>query len=270
MIYSYKKSAAHDPYDGSRYLSGWETTRQPLRKIITSHATSPIIFRGGDRYENNFMVSYYCVLDFDGDETPLTNAVDNIFCDMSHLIATTRNHQKVKDGRGPWDRYRAWTIWEKPITSLETYIYNMERLIRKYDADIKCKDGARLFYQSQEIVSINTDGSEKMEVKEPTEAWNRRHKEHLREAVKEIDHITLDARQVIKGHIEPGERNQTFYRGCRDLYRVGYQIDQVQDFILKSPTYINSNQKHQRGYLVTAKSALTNLNRKRSLLDGQE
>lgn len=270
LVYSTRYIAKDGIYDGARYRTGWKVDYRPLSATILNHATSPIIFKNGVRLGVNFIVSYCCVLDFDGPDTPMRNAIENVFCDVDHLIATTRSHQKVKDGVGPWDRYRLWALWERPITDHQTFIYNMNLLIKKYDTDVTCKDLARFYFPCQEIVSIVKSTGGRIEVKEPTKSWVANHNQSMVDAAAPIKHITKDAHLVLKGHIDVGDRNQCFYRGCRDLFRAGYSLDQVTKFAVSSPTYINSDPKHQQGFLVTVRSALNNLRQQRDVLNGQK
>jgi hypothetical protein len=123
---------------------------------ISRFVWSPIKWVNGSRCQNNFVYSYYAVLDFDNGELSLEQAKKS-FCDVNHIIGTTRNHQAQKNGKPPCDRFRVLLEFEHPITDLRTYRYNMFLLCARFDADKACVDGARFFYPCREIVSVVHD-----------------------------------------------------------------------------------------------------------------
>ena len=129
---------------------------QYLERAITKHCWSPIIIKGGHRLEKNFLGSYICALDFDAPYTPLACAIEE-FKDFSHIIATTKSHQKPKNGV-VCDRYRVVLWWERLITDLAEYKFNLSKQIDNYYSDKACKDGARFFFPCVDIVSSNGNG----------------------------------------------------------------------------------------------------------------
>jgi hypothetical protein len=127
-----------------------------LERAITKHCWSPIIIKGGHRLEKNFLGSHICALDFDAPYTPLDCAIEE-FKDFSHIIATTKSHQKPKNGV-VCDRYRVVLWWERLITDLAEYKFNLSKQIDNYYSDKACKDGARFFFPCVDIVSSNGNG----------------------------------------------------------------------------------------------------------------
>ena len=127
-----------------------------IERAITKHCWSPIIIKGGHRLEKNFLGSYICALDFDAPYTPLDCAIAE-FKDYSHIIATTKSHQKQKNGV-VCDRYRVVLWWERLITDLAEYKFNLAKQIDNYYSDKACKDGARFFFPCVDIVSSNGNG----------------------------------------------------------------------------------------------------------------
>jgi len=136
-----------------------------LERAITKHCWSPIIIKGGHRLEKNFLGSYICALDFDAPYTPLACAIEE-FKDFSHIIATTKSHQKPKNGV-VCDRYRVVLWWERLITDLAEYKFNLAKQIDNYYSDKQCKDGARFFFPCVDIVSSNGNGKVIEVVKPP-------------------------------------------------------------------------------------------------------
>lgn len=266
--YSYRP-LAHDPYDGSAYYKGWHIEKSDLPTAILKYVTSPIVFAGGYRHENAFLESSFCALDFDSPDTPLKEAIDNIFCDMPHLIATTRSHQKKKDDAPACDRYRVWVPWDKKILDIQTYKYNLQLLVRKYHADRKCKDGARFFFHSGAVVSTASEGVGDMEVKSPTDSWMKRTHAAELDRCRSLNYLTSAAHKILTDAIEPGERNDSYYRGCKDLFRFGYSFQEIQHKVMSSPTYRKASALDQRGYLTTVRSAFNNLATERARLGEQ-
>lgn len=145
----------------SAYGQGFQAiTTVDLRRIasaITRFVWSPIVWREGQRRQSNFESAYFAVLDFDDGSFTLEDA-KNSFCDVCHVIGTTRSHQVEKSGKPACDRFRVLLELEHPIIDLRSYRYNMSTLCARYTSDEACKDGARFFYPCMNIVSIVTDG----------------------------------------------------------------------------------------------------------------
>lgn len=127
-----------------------------IERAITKNVWSPILLKGGNRLEKNFLGSHICALDFDAPYTPLACAIEE-FKDFSHIIATTKSHQKPKNGV-VCDRYRVVLWWDRIITDLAEYKFNLAKQIDNYYSDKACKDGARFFFPCVDIISSNGNG----------------------------------------------------------------------------------------------------------------
>jgi len=110
-----------------------------------NYVWSPIRWRFGVRKALKFQGASLCVFDFD-EGVSLEEAKENIFADCQYAIATTKSHQKGKDGKPPCDRFRVCIPFEREITSLDDYKFTMKRLADRYGADPACVDGARFFW----------------------------------------------------------------------------------------------------------------------------
>ena len=148
------------PWAGS---TGWETANTTdlamVSKCVTMFTWSPIVWNGGGRNEDNFLKAYFIALDFDKGMT-CGQAVNNIFCDTSHIIGTTFSHQKVKGHEPPCDRFRVILRLAKPIENQVDWVHNTRALIQKHNADIGCQDAARPFWACTSIVSILEDADD--------------------------------------------------------------------------------------------------------------
>lgn len=118
---------------------------------------SPITWIGGIRRAENFNFSDWCALDFENPEYSLSQAQKD-FCDCTHIIGTTENHQKSKGDASPMDRFRVVIPWSMRITNLACYTYNVSNQIKIKGADQNCADGARYFKPCKDIVSVSSDG----------------------------------------------------------------------------------------------------------------
>lgn len=150
-----------DPAAAWLYAKGFEValTRDlaVISEIMMRYVWSPCVWKQGDRRETNFVAADYCVLDFDDPDTPLEQAVKNVFCDMAHVIGTTKSHQKEKHGV-VCDRYRVLIPFTRMITQLGEYKATMRQVVTQYGSDQACKDGARYLFPCTRIVSIQPEG----------------------------------------------------------------------------------------------------------------
>jgi hypothetical protein len=195
---------------------------------------SPIIWKDGRRKSDNFLESAYLALDFEDYDYSLERALHD-FCDMAHVIGTTRNHRIAKDRTPAVDRFRILIPWERPISDKLEYEYNMAKIVGEYDCDKKCKDAARFFYPCKEIVSINLDGYS-YEIKPTPNGWTKNSDARKYENA-ELGIPSRFCKKWLTRVIPIGERNTTCYRLGADLSRMGLSYEECLDKVLKSPTY---------------------------------
>lgn len=147
--------------DASHFRCGFEavncTEVERVANCITNFVWSPIWWEGGYRSQANFISARWLALDFDDGEMSLDEAKDT-FCDMIHVIGTTKSHRVRKDGGPPLDRFRVLILFEKPIEDITQYKYNLTRVFNIYPCDKAPKDGARFFFPCKEIVQMEGDG----------------------------------------------------------------------------------------------------------------
>ncbi len=189
------------------------------------------VFKDGYRTQANFLFADWIGFDFDDGEMTLAQAVENVFCDMQHVIGITMSHQTEPEWR---DKFRVMIPLERRVDDLALYRHQIALGMKKWPCDEKCKDGARFFYPCREIVSVNRDGY----------LWE------LDENVpKEIYFGARSEARVKHGAMPPwvgsalrcawpaGTKNDTCYRiGCA-LGILGYSPADITEMILGSPTY---------------------------------
>ena len=143
------------------YGQGFKTdlagSMERVGKFMLHFVWSPIVWRDGVRVQSGFFSCDLCALDFDSGELTLEQAIID-FSDMTHVIGTTRNHRKSKNGGPICDRFRVVLKFDKTINELRHYRYNLFKYSKLFPVDKACVDGARFFYPCNEIVSINEDG----------------------------------------------------------------------------------------------------------------
>lgn len=156
---SYHPDSAHAPV-GTTFTAGFKVADiddvNRLANGVSAYAWSPCQWKNGYRSKENFTKANWFALDFDTYELPLAQAVRS-FSDMIHIIGTTRNHQKDKDGV-TCDRFRVLIKAAEVMTDIRLFESNLRRLSRKYPIDKSCVDGARHFFRCREIISICDDG----------------------------------------------------------------------------------------------------------------
>lgn len=134
-----------------------ETDFPGLCNYVLKHVWAPSLFDGGRRLKASFQSSEVFALDFDTPGYSLAQAKLD-WADSVHIIATSKSHGLPKDGQPACDRFRIVSIWERPITDLKEFEFNITKLINNYNADPACKDGARYFFPCEKVVSFNADG----------------------------------------------------------------------------------------------------------------
>lgn len=164
------------PFTGtnqSAYADDWLTSVEMdqvlLAKAICKYVWSPCVwaersretgaldpvFESG-RAKKNFYGACYCVLDYDSGLT-LSDAV-SLFRDYTHIIATTRSHQKIKNG-ATCDRFRVVLMFDTFIEDLKQYEHNLRYYTAKFKSDPMTVDGGRMFYPCVDVISIEPGGT---------------------------------------------------------------------------------------------------------------
>lgn len=205
-----------------------------VASLITKAVWSDCIWQEGKRCERNFTFSDYCVLDVDGGYN-LDSAINEL-CDTAHVIATTKSHSDHEH------RFRIVMPWTNRITSLDVYRFNVERGIKRYDADPAGIDGARFFWPCREVKSVaEIDDVLFLQDVLPLPADYISHDQKQLDAF--ASHLAWKNRGLLSPSLqnalrrEPanGQRNNTIYWCAKQLTYYGHTFDQIMKIILKSP-----------------------------------
>lgn len=222
--------------DGAAYARGFKLADtndvERIKKAICGWVWSPCIWTDGVRRQENFQRADWCVLDVDSPEMTLDDACRR-FCDMQHVIGTTKSHQKDKGGV-TCDRYRVLLRFERPILSLADYRYTMRKIVQRYPVDQQPKDGARFFYPCTRIVQSSADGYGE-DVFEAPAHYNDPNFQTRKYAA--AGTITPFSRWALSALVPKGERNTTWYRAAKDLTKAGKDPMEILRLIVDSKTY---------------------------------
>jgi len=123
-----------------------------IAEIMMTCVWSPICWKNNQRNSDEFYCSDFLVLDFDDGKFTLDAAIEWAK-KYSHIIGTTKSHQKEKSGNPPCDRFRILIPWSQRIEDKNTYLQNMRRITSIMAADTSCKDAARIYQPCTKIVS---------------------------------------------------------------------------------------------------------------------
>jgi hypothetical protein len=228
----------HRTKNAGAFAAGFKTADTDdvdrLIRGITRYVWSPCIWEGGRREQARFLRADWLVLDFDSGETTLAEAC-RAYCDMIHIIGTTKSHQKVKGEQRACDRFRVMVRFERPVENLRDYRFLMTRALRRSTADPSAKDGARFFYPCTEIVQASYEGMTE-EVLTAPENFERpnlaRFAGYARAGV-----LPSYCRRLLTTVVPIGARNKTWYGLGKDLARCGMSADEIVRMVVMSSTY---------------------------------
>lgn len=193
-----------------------------LASAITLENWAPSQFNNGRRTIKEFLKTSIIALDID-EGCPITEAKE-IFKDYSHIIATTKSHQKDKGGKIE-DRYRVVLFLESEIDTESSYkatfkyLQNMAPFV-----DEACKDVSRFFYPCERVFSINPDGIKVSVQKEKT----------VQEKIKRVEAPEGKRGVLWKSTLElllegapAGARHQALVKATGNMREQGYTEEEI-------------------------------------------
>lgn len=142
---SFSRNAGFDPKDHNDFFVAYGPFSN-IPRFINKRAWSPVVFKDGRRKKSNFLSSSLIALDFDSGEWTLDDAKNFVIeRDFMAIVATTKSHMVVKDGKPACPRFRL-IIAAETTESLDDYEWTMQQYMIDTPADKACKDGARFFF----------------------------------------------------------------------------------------------------------------------------
>lgn len=214
-----------------------------LGAIACRYTWSPIVFQDNYRAKKNFRYSAFTGFDVDNTESEIYTVEQAIedWIDSDVIIAATKHHMKPKISGGiehpPAPRFRIITQWERVITSLDEYEYNMKRIVQNCDPfDGSCVDGARAFNPCTKILYANFDG-----FKQPVFTYENSKAHIVKQLRKSLfpnkhNRVPSHVNDFIEKGIPFGEgRNVSVYITTLELLRCSFDLEKVVDLLKKSP-----------------------------------
>jgi KaiC/GvpD/RAD55 family RecA-like ATPase len=130
-----------------------------LSEIICDKAWAPSVFSGNKRRNSEF--NYVDLLVLDIDEGCTLQDARSYFSAYKHIIATTRNHQKPKNGEAARDRFRVILPLSTRIKNKDDFATTWQKAYSEWSfIDAQCKDLARFYYPCKEVISVQEEGQD--------------------------------------------------------------------------------------------------------------
>lgn len=128
---------------------------------ILNNNYSATTFKYNRRKKSNAQKTKIIILDIDEPQGnyPTINDLRLKIKDLNHVLATTKSHQKLKNGV-VCDRYRLLIFLSEDVENTKHYSDYVAQISNHLNLkhDCKCIDLGRLFFRSVEILSMNLDG----------------------------------------------------------------------------------------------------------------
>ena len=216
------------PYYKTFKPSDAETLEDVKEIIMDDVSWSPVIFNDNQRQQKNFREANLIVLDID-DGLSLENCIESVK-HFSHIIGTTKSHQKEKNGK-VCDRYRVILATTAPCHSLLDYKVTIKYYTNLLGADRAATDGARYFFKCNDIVSFNEYG-ERIQWSKSSQLPT--YKKHVPEMPK--SGIPYSVSNLLNGSrlCRSGSRHHTLFHVAAVFGRYGTDIGQVEHKIVNS------------------------------------
>ena len=135
------------------YAFGWESVDLACFDRLSSAATklawSPIEWKDGRRDHEYFKRARLGALDFDDKTQAEMDQICREWCDTKSLIMTTKSDEPN------FRCFRLLFLFEREITNLDEYLFNIDWLIECYDADSNASSGSRFFWSGRNVVAKN-------------------------------------------------------------------------------------------------------------------
>jgi hypothetical protein len=205
--------------------------------VASRFTWSPAVFEGGKRCKSAFLFADVIGLDFDNanpNEALSLEQALKIFCDVPHVIGTTRNHRRDKKGVVA-DRFRVILKLAEPCLDARQFEAILRKHVDKHSADESCVDAARQFFPCQ-IVRVSDVGDPEPLVPLPPE---KRESGAVRRAMSGV--LTKHAQRLLYTVIPEGERNIAYFKGIKDLAKAGLTDLEIKRLLFQScPTQKSS------------------------------
>lgn len=230
---SVSASTSIEPQHQTKFLPYDENDIHHLCKIVCSCCWSPSLFDDCIRKKSSFYRADWLVLDFDTGSPSIREAL--IMCDsFTHIIGTTRNHMKEKNGKVT-ERFRVMIRMDGSVTDSRTFYWMHKEAMRwwKGRQDKACVDPARFFFPCIDIVSFGYGAD--LSIEEPPATWEpfQSIKRNGR-ACASLNILPAHLEMSLKKGWRKGERNIGVFRFAREALQYGASIHEVIAMLIAS------------------------------------
>lgn len=238
----YSKGFITRPCRDLRQISTW----------VTTQFNTPIVWSYGVRKEYNFQLSNFLVLDVD--DGPSLNEAVQSFAEYSHIIGTTKSHQKTKANKIR-DRYRVFLLTDRKLEKAPIYKYNNELIARQYGGDLQAVGAHMGFMPLREIISVG-DEKKLWPVVEPPPVVIRRENYTPNPTYRVSRQIPRYLEHYLESGAPEGERNITCFKVASGLARAGFYEDEIVGIILSSRIPVDRSDRVQREIRSAVRNAI--------------
>lgn len=202
-----------------------------LESIILHDSYSLSVFKN-DVIKNENFISADCLgLDFDGGYS-LKDAKKD-FSKFKCIIATTKSHQKEKNGKVD-DRFRVILFLTEPITDIKTFKETYKKLLIKFPKlDKQCSNPSRWFYPSKNVVLTNKEGIKVKPVQDKGGSLKTQPEANTYLKIGK-GKLSKATRKMLHRGIEAGERNGNTFKIAKDFQENGFTEDEAIKYITKA------------------------------------
>lgn len=202
-----------------------------LKKIIISEKYCLGLFKENIIRKENFLECRSIALDFDKGYS-LPEALRD-FKKYKCIIATTRNHQKEKNGLKA-DRFRVILFLTEPIKNNDDFRATFKKLLEAFPKlDKSCSNSSRWFYPSKDIILTNKTGISIKPIKsEKGPIPDADIDSYLQTPGK--GKLSKKTKNILKHGPKEGERNHSTFVIAKDMQENGYNEDDAVKYIIKA------------------------------------
>jgi hypothetical protein len=137
---------------------------------------------------------------------------------MWHWIGTTWSHTPEKH------KFRVALKWTMTIEDAEQYTQNVAYALKYYPADKQCKDPARYFFPSKELISCSTGAQ--------ADVWDKVVEQKRKVEIVENKIMPASVIARLRSTWPVGKRNTTAFQVAKDLLKRGFNKDEILILIL--------------------------------------
>lgn len=195
---------------------------QELTKAALEQTWSPCQFLNNGRKQDDFKSAELLVLDVDNSPDDTDLQFIERFSSFKHIITTTRNHLKDKKTGLPSNarRYRVILQLERVITSLADYRSTYIDVLKRFPfCDSQTKDGARVFYPGQSLISIQEAGNKIPVV--TTKVTSPNHAESRQKNMLDMGRLAKSTTDFLSNGAPEGEWNARLFKAAVDANEQG-------------------------------------------------